>query len=224
MLIAHSQGGIIAASILDWLYGELGHRELRKLEVYTFASAGRALRNPPLRDLEFGGGGGGGHHEHENEDENESESEHEHEHGLEHDNPGLGEMGMPGHRRGEGPGRVDRVLRYVEHYANTKDFVSNIGVLRFTSPAAAYSNGSLFSGSVFVREGSGHLLNMHYLNTMFGDESGFMDRMVDLPVKGLDGVERIMQRPLGDLSRLWKYRDGDSPDEDEIAMEFKDVE
>lgn len=213
MLIAHSQGGIIAASILDWLYGELGHRELRKLEVYTFASAGRALRNPPLRDLGFGGGGGG-HHEHENE----SESEHE------HDNPGLGAMAMPGHRRGEGPGRVDRVLRYVEHYANTKDFVSNIGVLRFTSPAAAYSNGSLFSGSVFVRKGSGHLLNMHYLDTMFGDESGFMDRMVDLPVKGLDGVERIMQRPLGDLSRLWKYRDGDSPDEDEIAMEFKDVE
>lgn len=223
MLIAHSQGGIIAASILDWLFGELGHKELRKLEVYTFASAGRALRNPPLRDL-GDVGGGGGHHEHEHElghgHESEPEHDHEYEHG--HDNPGPG--AMPGRRRGQGPGRVGRVLRHVEHYANTKDFVSNIGVLRFTSPTAAYSNGSLFSGSVFVREGSGHLLNMHYLDTMFGEDGGFMDRMVDLPVKGLDGVERIMQRPLGDLSRLWKYRDGDSPDEDEVAVDVKDIE
>lgn len=213
MLIAHSQGGIIAASILDWLFGELGHKELRKLEVYTFASAGRALRNPPLRDLGDvdGGGGGDRHHEHE--------YEHEHEHG--HDNPGPG--AMPGHRRGQGPSRAGRVLQHIEHYANTKDFVSNIGVLRFTSPVAAYLNGSPFSGSVFVREGSGHLLNMHYLDTMFGEDGRFMDRMVDLPVKGLDGVERIVQRQLGDLSRLWKYRDGDSPDE-EVAVDVKGIE
>jgi hypothetical protein len=46
VLIAHSQEGIIVSAMLDWLHAELGDEELRKLEVCTFTSAGRALRNP----------------------------------------------------------------------------------------------------------------------------------------------------------------------------------
>ncbi|KAL4920143.1 hypothetical protein BDW62DRAFT_199231 [Aspergillus aurantiobrunneus] len=199
VLIAHSQGGIIAASIIDWLFGELGHAELRKLEVYTFASAARAMKNPPL------GGEGRGR-------VNEL---------VKVDDPAVGVYGDGVDHQVENeddPGSRGRVLRYIEHYANTRDFVSNIGVLRFTSPVAAYSSGSLFSGSVFVREGSGHLLNMHYLDTMFGEEGGFMSRMVDLPVQGGGGLGRVIQRSLGDLSRLRKYKDGRSPEEvDEVV-------
>lgn len=70
---------------------------------------------------------------------------------------------------GEPPnGRGERVIKYIEHYANSEDFVANIGVLGFTSPSAQpYSDGNPFFGPVFTRKGSGHLLNMHYLDTMF---------------------------------------------------------
>jgi hypothetical protein len=86
----------------------------------------------------------------------------------------------------EKDGREERVIKYVEHYANSQDFVANIGVLNFTSPQAQpYADGSPFFGPVFVREGSGHLLNMHYLDKMFTrvdglveDENAFMDSLV----------------------------------------------
>ncbi|KAL4739297.1 hypothetical protein BDV11DRAFT_187936 [Aspergillus similis] len=180
VLIAHSQGGIIASSIVDWLHAELGDEELRKLEVYTFASAGRTLRNPSRTKI--------------------------------------------GDRK---EGEKGRALGYVEHYANTGDLVSKLGVLQFTSssssPSASLHTNYIhnqhsnqnppfnqFYGPVFIREGTGHLLNMHYLDKMFSEESGFMDKLVDLPMDG-----RIVQRPLGDLSRLWKYRGGGSPDDGE---------
>jgi hypothetical protein len=37
-----------------------------------------------------------------------------------------------------------------------------------------------------------------------------MNKSVDLPMNG-----GIVQRPLGDLSQLWKYRGGGSPDDGE---------
>ncbi|KAL5051420.1 hypothetical protein BDW71DRAFT_202602 [Aspergillus fruticulosus] len=176
VLIAHSQGGIIASAIIDWLIAELGDEELGKLEVYTFGSAGRVLRNPLRRRNEGG-------------DEREK-----------------------------------RTLGYVEHYANTGDLVSRLGVLQFmsgsSSPSRLNTNYihnqhshrdtpfSRFHGPAFIREGSGHLLNMHYLDTMFNEDSGFMNKLVDLSMGG-----GIVQRPLWDLSRLWKYRSGGSPDD-----------
>lgn len=73
-------------------------------------------------------------------------------------------------------GRGARVINYIEHYANSQDFVANIGVLHFTSPQAQpYADGNPFYGPVFIREGSGHLLNMHYLDTMFKRKGGRVD-------------------------------------------------
>jgi hypothetical protein len=125
VLIAHSQGGIVAASIIDWLYGELTNETMRKLEVYTFGNAARHFRNPALRE-----------------------------------------------------GHPEQVIQYIEHYANSQDFVANIGVLEFTSQMARYSSCDLFAGHVFKREGSGHLLNMHYLDTMLGEQERFMNTKV----------------------------------------------
>ncbi|KAL2846047.1 hypothetical protein BJX68DRAFT_277217 [Aspergillus pseudodeflectus] len=184
VLIAHSQGGIIAASIIDWLFGELSYAQMQKLEVYTFGNAARQFRNPPMfedprinsRDLDHG------------------------------ERTGTKETPQP-RRQDHG----ERVLRYIEHYANTKDFVANIGVLQFTTPVAAYSSESLFSGSLFVRQGSGHLFNMHYLDPMFGDGSAFMKSMVEAPEEG--GVETIALKPVSELSRLYQYRNGESPEE-----------
>ena len=74
-------------------------------------------------------------------------------------------------------GRGKRVIKHIEHYANSEDLVANIGVLKFTSPGAQpYADGNAFAGHVFKREGTGHLLNMHYLDKMFEmDENGKVD-------------------------------------------------
>lgn len=64
--------------------------------------------------------------------------------------------------------------------------MANIGVLNFTSPQAQpYADGNAFYGPVFIREGSGHLLDMHYLDNMFtrvngrvADGNVFMDSLV----------------------------------------------
>jgi hypothetical protein len=69
-----------------------------------------------------------------------------------------------------------RVIKHIEHYANSEDFVANIGVLNFTSPAAQpFSDGNAFFGPVFIRQGSGHLLNIHYLDNMFRMVDGRVD-------------------------------------------------
>jgi hypothetical protein len=83
-------------------------------------------------------------------------------------------------------GRGERTIRYIEHYANSEDFVANFGVLNFTSPQAQpYADGNAFFGPVFEGEGSGHLLNMHYLDSMFimvdgkvADVNAFMNSQV----------------------------------------------
>jgi hypothetical protein len=73
-------------------------------------------------------------------------------------------------------GRGERVIKHIEHYANTEDLVANIGVLKFTSPQAQpYADGNAFAGHVFKRKGTGHLLNMHYLDTMFRMVDGEVD-------------------------------------------------
>jgi hypothetical protein len=74
-----------------------------------------------------------------------------------------------------GPGK--RVIKHIEHYANSEDLVANIGVLKFTSPQAQpYADGNAFAGEVFTRLGTGHLLNMHYLDTMFRMVDGRVDQ------------------------------------------------
>lgn len=53
---------------------------------------------------------------------------------------------------------------------------SNFGVLNFTSPQAQpFADGNAFFGTVFTREGPGHLLNMHYLDKMFTIVNGRVD-------------------------------------------------
>ncbi|KAL4954864.1 hypothetical protein BDW69DRAFT_193694 [Aspergillus filifer] len=46
VLIVHSQGGIEAGLIADWLYDELPQQDLRKLEIYTFGNAANHFNNP----------------------------------------------------------------------------------------------------------------------------------------------------------------------------------
>ncbi|KAJ5676499.1 uncharacterized protein N7477_002132 [Penicillium maclennaniae] len=77
--------------------------------------------------------------------------------------------------------RANRSIGYIEHYANAADPVSWLGVLRFANIPNRYM------GRLFVRPGSGHLLNQHYLDNMFTlgpdmtvlESNPFMDMEVD---------------------------------------------
>jgi hypothetical protein len=83
-----------------------------------------------------------------------------------------------------------RSIGYIEHYANAEDVVSWLGVLQFANMPNRYL------GRLFVRPGSGHLMNQHYLDNMFTlgsdrrvlDSNPFMDMKVE--TKSNIGIER----------------------------------
>ena len=46
VLIAHSQGAIEAGMALDWCFATIGHKELAKIEGYTFGNASNRFNSP----------------------------------------------------------------------------------------------------------------------------------------------------------------------------------
>ncbi|KAL2795102.1 hypothetical protein BJX66DRAFT_337320 [Aspergillus keveii] len=109
----------------------------------------------------------------------------------------------------------DNTILHIEHYANSREFVSVWGVLNFANIANRYM------GQVFVRPGTGHMFNQHYMDSMFTlgadrrvlDTNEFMDMEIDVPNSGSEGSSVSTRRArVADLSRLWLYRNGGSPD------------
>lgn len=74
-----------------------------------------------------------------------------------------------------------RAVSHIEHYANSKDFVSRWGVLNFTREITKDSLENRFMGCVFERPGYGHQFNQHYLDNMFPlDPTGrYVRRLAD---------------------------------------------
>ncbi|OQE14730.1 hypothetical protein PENSTE_c033G02450 [Penicillium steckii] len=134
---------------------------------------------------------------------------------------------------------IVRSIRHIEHYANSQDAVSYLGVLHFTDVPNRYL------GRLFIRPGSGHMMNQHYLDTMFTlgsdhrvlDSNEFMDMEVDmksasngygedcelslLPMAGLEissSKESRVSR-VKDFSRLWQYRNGGSPEDNSSLLD-----
>ena len=192
VLILHSQGGIQGGLIVDMLIADLSEDEIHKLEVYTFAAAANHFNNPT---------------------------------------------------RNQG-GTKQNLIRHIEHYANSNDFVSRWGVLNFAKAPTHLTNH--FVGAVFERRGSGHMLNQHYLDTMFpldpqtgevAESNEFVEMLVDIgtiegrqnrpavdsklamalghvtqnPDKQVGSLLAGDLKPVKELSRLWKYRNGLSP-------------
>ena len=195
VLILHSQGGIQGSLIVDMLAADLSEDDLRKLEVYTFASAANHFNNP-IRTV--------------------------------------------------GTAR-DHLIRHVEHYANSNDLVSRWGVLNFAKAPTHLTNH--FVGKLFERRGSGHMLNQHYLDTMFpldpstgmvAETNEFVETLVDEDMivgKNTPAIDAKLavalradvnvpqnsysppsstgalknMKPVKEVSRLWQYRNGMSP-------------
>lgn len=55
-----------------------------------------------------------------------------------------------------------RVLAHIEHFANIYDSVAEFGVINFIKESENW-----FAGSVFQRDRCGHMMNQHYLNSLF---------------------------------------------------------
>jgi len=92
------------------------------------------------------------------------------------------------------PASSHTAIGHIEHYANVGDYVSQIGVLYFTSDAKLKNR---FMGRLFKSPYSGHLLNEHYLHEMFPlDKSGtrcldtndFMEMKIDMVNAGISST------------------------------------
>ena len=211
VLILHSQGGIEGSLIIDWLLDQLPPSTLRNLEVYTFGNAANHFNNLPQKPPQ-------------------SEAD---------------TLTVPSQYKS---------VPYIEHYANSEDFVSIWGVLHFVKITNRYM------GRVFVHPGSGHQFVQHYLDNMFRlgpdrrvlESNEFMDTVVDsgghlkensddrddnswahASIAGANESDDLFkeneheseycQRPprIKDLSRLWQYRNGGSPDSLRAAGESR---
>ena len=98
------------------------------------------------------------------------------------------------------------VLKHVEHYVNTREFVARFGVIFFRGVSNIAANGpqahpldwwswlsrtaaqpansqtlrARFVGKMFMRDASGHQLNQHYLHEMFAvDDNSFVSSVAD---------------------------------------------
>ncbi|KFY88826.1 hypothetical protein V500_06092 [Pseudogymnoascus sp. VKM F-4518 (FW-2643)] len=112
-----------------------------------------------------------------------------------------------------------RAIPYIEHYANSGDFVSRFGVLNYARKGKDQKENK-FAGRVFERTGSGHMFCQHYLDTMFVMEAGrvaehnlFMDSIARVNSHNSDYeyLQKNEGRTVRSMSRLWEYRNGEAP-------------
>lgn len=91
---------------------------------------------------------------------------------------------------------VIRSVGHIEHYANSRDPITWLGVLRFANIPNRYM------GRLFVRPGSGHLMNQHYLDNMFTlgpnrkvlESNSFMDMEVEAKIDAASGCTNSIQK------------------------------
>lgn len=169
--------------ILDWLLQEVPQDLLAKLEVYTFGNAANHFNNPHLHYLSQAAATN-------NPDKPVTTKTitqvHYHE--------PVTEDAVTHHSRSKKQESTSgKTLRHIEHYAHTKDFVAQWGVLHFvpssTSSATIARPGTpRFMGRVFERQGKGHQMNMHYLDSMFPLKAS-KDPNGGIGGSGFDGVD-----------------------------------
>ncbi|PLB44572.1 hypothetical protein P170DRAFT_513733 [Aspergillus steynii IBT 23096] len=229
ILIAHSQGGIATSLIVDWLVGEISQGHLQKLEIYTFGNAANHFNDP--RRLFPGEDGRVG--EPRPKDRGPAAGQYQNVSRVLHE---QGEQQMANVGRGRGfsvPERGQQTASprppalevievgapmwqrapFIEHYANSDDFVCLWGVIHFIRMRNRYL------GHLFLRQSPGHLFVQHYLDPMFPLDNGevtigvndFFHLVAMAPISALESERCGWTDPGWHLSRLWRYRNGRSP-------------
>ncbi len=82
----------------------------------------------------------------------------------------------------------NRLVPYIEHFANTDDVIAQLGILQKENPTYR----KIMDGPIFKLEKSGHLFNAHYLCDIVN--------------------KRYVSTQVGTQSRLYGYLDGNIPD------------
>jgi hypothetical protein len=160
IFIIHSQGAIEGSMIVDWLLDEVPRDLLYQLEVYTFGNASNHMNNP-----------------HKSPDWL-NEAKKLPPHSATGKAPSIDTQIATNGLSAQSPAASTpkKAIGHIEHYAHTGDFVARWGVLHFTKPPAPTpANASnpgdryinRFMGRIFIQRASGHMLNQHYLESMF---------------------------------------------------------
>jgi len=199
VIILHSQGAIEGGIVLDWLYANTDRDLLKKVEIYTFGSAANHFNSP------------------EDGDGNRIVKHIEHYANL---GDWVSLFGILHFRPLPKPGKT-----------------------RYVSQQAREEMENRYVGRLFVRKGSGHQLNGNYLDDYFTMSTDDQDRLVavrdendfmsselneqiladyDIASKVSEkdvwdcsskGQHRENGRVIKDVSRLWQYRNGMSPED-----------
>jgi hypothetical protein len=161
IFIVHSQGAIEGSMIVDWLLDEVPRDLLYQLEVYTFGNASNHMNNPHKSPVRLNGA---------NQPPLRSSTAKAPSIDTHIDTNGVSPA------QGTSASCKEKSIGFIEHYAHAGDFVARWGVLHFTQPpaptpanAASPSDPFInrFMGRIFIQRASGHMLNQHYLESMF---------------------------------------------------------
>ena len=169
--------------ILDWLLQEVPQDLLAKLEIYTFGNAANHFNNPHLHYLSQAAAT-----DYPNKPVTTKTITQVHYH-----EPVTQDSTTHRPRSNRQESSSGKTLRHIEHYAHTKDFVAQWGVLHFVPSSAssetiASPTTPRYMGRVFERQGKGHQMNMHYLDNMFPLKPS-ADPHGGIGGSGFDGVD-----------------------------------
>ncbi|KKA27008.1 hypothetical protein TD95_000519 [Thielaviopsis punctulata] len=173
IIIAHSQGGIVASMVIDWALQELPQDLLFKVEVYTFGSAANHFNSPARAKASI-----------------DAQIQCQQALAFNADEDPISRIKRPSTfpvnssdavanmRRtiSTASGNVplgaaqDRTIGHIEHYAHTTDYVALFSVLYFATVSQPRDEVPSYMGRVFARTTTvdgGHQFVQHYLDGMF---------------------------------------------------------
>lgn len=166
VLILHSQGGLEGSIILDWLMNQHSQETMRRLEIYTFGNAANHFSNPRKHEADEKRPRGGdkravGHIEHY-----ANSLDFVARWGVTHFKKALASrnniVGGGGGEYEDDQGRGATV------YLKKAKAAAGLDAPRPCSESnQVEKDWNSYHGTLIEREGSGHMLNQHYFDTMF---------------------------------------------------------
>ena len=201
---------------LDWLYADLPSSSLCRLEVYTFGNAANHFNNPSRSSQSVG----------DWQDDSTEGSVN-----ANINNQSFLAKSTKAFLSSPVTGRQEyneRVVPHIEHYANSGDYISQIGVLEFTKSSKHRDH--RFLGRVFEQMSvRGHQFNQHYMDTMFPidhhtglvlDHNTFMDAECTIDENLVISRERTAFEAVGQAVGSHQTINGDDHDTKDLKEAY----